>query len=242
MILASQLVSVTHYSPASTVLRHESSYSSFLYDLGCEMWVMQFEASKTSGLTVTRFLLTMMVEELGKAEQFEQPGLFWTEAQWQQEPVQSPSAQGPTATHGTPHALPGAAEFGWNLGVSRGSVSQQERAPDNKDQVASRRRVWEHRPASEGEGDRRQGTVWKPSLRGSEHFSFENAHLVKKSDQSSRVHKQSESFITKLNTWCGNWYVSPRPAIQAHSTEFWVKGRVRGKEKLCQLHMAVCFG
>lgn len=38
MILASQLILVTHYSPASTVLWHESSYSSFLYDLGCEMW------------------------------------------------------------------------------------------------------------------------------------------------------------------------------------------------------------
>lgn len=60
-------------------------------------------------------------------------------------------------------------------------MAQQERAPDNKEQVVAWRCVWERRPASEGEGDR--VTIGHPvttlPLRGREHFSFENAHWLK---------------------------------------------------------------
>lgn len=231
MILASQLISITHYSPSSTVLWHESSHSSFLYDLHCEMWVMQFEASKTPGSTMTRFPLTLMVVELGKAEHLNNPDCFGGKHTGSNSPCRAP-AHG--VSHGTSPCAAWTSWIGLKLRLPRGAVSQQERAPDNKEQVAAWRCVWERRPASEGKGDR----VTTLPLRGREHFSIENAHWSKGATKSEGP--QTESFTGTLHTWCGNWCVSPRPDIQAHSTGFLVKGWGEGKRKI--RHMAMGSG
>lgn len=72
---------------------------------------MQFEASKTPGSTMTRFLLTLMVVELEKAEHLNDPDCFGQKHTESKSPCRAPVHGAPEHPTAHPRALPRPAEF-----------------------------------------------------------------------------------------------------------------------------------